>query len=141
MSDAVRPTWTVLAMIGIGGAIGTLLRYGASALLPGGADGFPWPTLLVNVVGCAAIGAFMVAINETGIAHPLLRPFVAVGVLGGMTTFSTYVVDAVHLVLAGRPWLAVLYLAGTMLLALAAVLAGVASTRSAIRLPAGARAS
>jgi CrcB protein len=53
--------------------------------------------------------------------HPLLRPFVGTGVLGGFTTFSTYAVDVERLVDGGRPGVALGYLALTVLAALAAV--------------------
>ena len=54
---------------------------------------FPWTTLLVNGVGCAVIGVFMVVITDVWAAHRLVRPFFGTGVLGGFTTFSTYAVD------------------------------------------------
>jgi len=124
-----RRRWDVLLVVGLGGAIGTLLRFAVSEALPHDAGQFPWSTLLVNVVGCVAIGALLVMITETAIPHRLLRPFVAVGVLGGLTTFSTYAVDAVDLARAGHPRLAVLYLVGTVLVCLAAVLAGAVGAR------------
>lgn len=123
----------MLAVVGLGGALGTLLRHGVSVWLPHAAGQVPWSTLLVNVVGCGVIGAFMVAITETAVSHRLLRPFVGVGVLGGLTTFSTYAVDVVELVLAGRPRLALGYLAGTVLATLAAVVLGVVGMRVMLR--------
>lgn len=125
--------WDVLAVVGLGGALGSLARYGVSVWLPPGGGRFPWSTLLVNVAGCAAIGALMAVIAETAVAHRLLRPFVGVGVLGGLTTFSTYAVDVAQLVVAGRPRLALAYLAATVAAALAAVALGLLGTRALLR--------
>jgi CrcB protein len=66
-------------------------------------------------------------------AHPLLRPFLATGVLGGYTTFSAYVVDTVHLARAGAPATALAYLFGTLAAALVATYAGVLGTRLLLR--------
>ncbi|MGH3451340.1 MAG: fluoride efflux transporter FluC [Haloechinothrix sp.] len=125
--------WDVLAVIGAGGALGTALRHGLSLWVPHSSGGFPLSTLLVNVIGCAAIGGFMVVITETTLTHRLLRPFLGVGVLGGFTTFSTYVVDVAQLVVEGQPWLALAYLVGTVLAALAAVAVGVLGMRGVLR--------
>jgi fluoride exporter len=121
--------WDVLAVVALGGAAGSLLRYGASVAWPAEAGAFPWTTLLINVVGCLAIGVLMFVITEVG-AHRLARPFLGVGVLGGFTTFSTYVTDALGLVLARSPGLAVLYLVVTVVTALGAVVAGVVGARA-----------
>jgi CrcB protein len=123
----------VLAVIGLGGALGALLRDRVSGVLPHAAGQLPWSTLLVNVVGCALIGVFMAVITERAVSHRLLRPFVGVGVLGGLTTFSTYAVDVVELVLAGRPRSALGYLARTVVAALAAVVLGVVGMRAVLR--------
>jgi CrcB protein len=123
-----RAPWDVLAVVAAGGALGSLLRYAASLAWPG-----PWSTLLVNVIGCVAIGVLMHMITELVTAHRLVRPFLGVGILGGFTTFSTYVADAVHLVLDHQPAVALGYLVGTVLSCLLAVLAGVGLTRLAAR--------
>lgn len=122
--------WDVLGVVALGGAIGSLLRYGASVMWP--TVTFPWATLLVNIIGCFAIGGLMFVIIEIG-AHRLARPFLGVGVLGGFTTFSTYVTDAARLVLAGHIVLAALYLAGTIFAALVAVMAGLLGARALAR--------
>lgn len=125
--------WDVLGVVAAGGAIGSLLRYAATLVLPNAAS-FPWSTLLVNIVGCFVIGVLMFVITEVVTAHRLVRPFVGVGILGGLTTFSTYVTDAVKLVAAGRPGLALSYLVITALASLAAVVAGLATARAFARI-------
>jgi CrcB protein len=86
-------------------------------------------TLLVNLSGCLLIGVLMVLITEVWTAHPLVRPFLGVGVLGGYTTFSSATVEVQELVTAGRPGLALAYLVGTAVAALLAVQLGVVVTR------------
>ncbi|MFB7634702.1 fluoride efflux transporter CrcB [Streptomyces sp. NPDC056149] len=124
--------WPVIGAVAVGGALGASARYGAGLLWPSARDAFPWTTLLVNVVGCALMGVLMVLITEVWSAHRLLRPFLGTGVLGGFTTFSTYAVDIQRLVGAGRLPLALAYLAGTLLAALAAVALAAATTRALV---------
>ena len=119
----------VLAVIAAGGVLGAEARYGAGALLPHAAGGWPWSTLLVNVSGCVLIGVLMVVITELREAHRLVRPFLGVGVLGGYTTFSTATVEALTLLSAGRPGAALGYLVATPALAVLACAGGVVTTR------------
>ena len=129
----------VLGTIALGGVLGAEARYGLSVVLPHAPGAWPWATLLTNVSGCLLIGVLMAVITDLVEPHRLVRPFLGVGVLGGYTTFSTYSTDLVQMLDAGRPLLALGYLAVTPLGALAAVWAGTALTRAAARL--GARRS
>ncbi|MFC4121018.1 fluoride efflux transporter CrcB [Nonomuraea zeae] len=124
-----EPLAPVLAVIAAGGALGALARYAVQSALPAGPVGFPWATFWINVSGCLLIAVLMVLITEVRRAHRLVRPFLGVGVLGGYTTFSTYAVDIQRLVTAGRAVPGLLYLAGTLAAALAAVAAGMWLTR------------
>ena len=127
------PTWPVLTVISVGGAFGALARYGLASAWPYAPGGFPWATFITNTSGCLLIGVLMVLITHVWSAHRLLRPFLGVGVLGGYTTFSTYVGEVQQLVVAGAARTALLYLVGTVAAALAAVASGVTITRLAIR--------
>ena len=122
----------ILSVISVGGVLGTLARYGLGVAFPHGAAGFPWATFAVNVAGCGLIGVLMVCIDQLG-AHRLVRPFLGVGVLGGFTTFSTYVVEVQEAVAAGAARLVLAYLSGTLAAAVVAVLAGSALTSTLIR--------
>ncbi|WP_438295624.1 fluoride efflux transporter CrcB [Streptomyces sp. HUAS TT7] len=122
----------VVAVVALGGAIGACARYGASLLWTTEPGSFPWTTLLVNGVGCAVIGVFMVMITDVWAAHRLVRPFFGTGILGGFTTFSTYAVDIQKFVTAGQPRTGLAYLALTLLVALAAVWSAVWLTRRAL---------
>ncbi|MFF8196181.1 fluoride efflux transporter CrcB [Streptomyces bobili] len=124
-----RAQGSIVAVVALGGAIGASARYGASLLWAASAGAFPWTILWINAVGCAAIGVFMVVITDVWAAHRLVRPFFGTGVLGGFTTFSTYAVDIQKLVDAGRARTGLLYLAATLLAALAAVWLAVTVTR------------
>ena len=86
----------------------------------------------MNVTGCGLIGVLMVCIDQFG-AHRLVRPFLGVGVLGGFTTFSTYIVKVQEAVAAGAARLAFAYLGGSLGATMAAVLAGSALTSTLIR--------
>ncbi|TMR88251.1 fluoride efflux transporter FluC [Nonomuraea basaltis] len=131
--------WPVLAAIAAGGALGALARYAVQTALPAAPGGFPWATFWINVSGCLLIGGLMVVITEVRRAHPLVRPFLGVGVLGWFTTFSAYVVDVLRVVGAGAPVTGLAYLVGTMVAALVAVAAGMWLTRRVTGAPAVAR--
>ncbi|MGI8576726.1 MAG: FluC/FEX family fluoride channel [Nocardioidaceae bacterium] len=125
----------VAAVIAVGGGLGSLARYGVSRWLSTDAGEFPWSTFLVNVVGCAVLGALMVFIVDVWRPGRYLRPFLAVGVLGGLTTFSTLALDARGLG-ADRAWLlANLYVFGSLLAGLLALWLGLASARVVTGIP------
>jgi fluoride exporter len=121
---------TLVAAVAVGGLIGAEARYGLGVALPHGPSQWPWATLLTNISGCFLIGVLMVVIIELVDAHPLARPLLAIGFLGGYTTFSTYTVDVVTLAHAGRWPLAVGYLVVTPVFAVLAAAAGAAATRT-----------
>ncbi|MER5305093.1 fluoride efflux transporter CrcB [Streptomyces lasiicapitis] len=136
MTDLRKPpdVRRVLTVVAVGGAAGAAARYGASLLWPDAPGTFPWTTFGVNAVGCALMGVLMVLITQarTTPVHPLVRPFLATGVLGGFTTFSTYAVDSERLLDGGRVRTGLMYLALTPLTALAAVWAATVLTRRAV---------
>lgn len=122
------PLPRVLPVVALGGALGALARYGVSVAVPHSPGSFPWSTLLVNATGCLLIG-LLLGWHDRSRRHALVRPFLAVGVLGGYTTFSTYVVDVENLFAAGRFGVAAVYLMATLVVALLAVWGGLLLTR------------
>ncbi|PZG46561.1 hypothetical protein C1I98_14395 [Spongiactinospora gelatinilytica] len=122
-----------LAAVAAGGAAGAVARYALAEAFPHPPGAFAWATFGINVSGCLLIGVLMVLITEVRRAHPLVRPFFGVGVLGGFTTFSAYIADLREALAAGHPLIAAAYLAGTLVAALAAVTAGVLLTRAVFR--------
>ena len=125
--------WPVLAAISAGGVLGAVARYGLQEAFPHPPGEFGWATFAVNVSGCLLIGVLMVLIGEVWTGRRLLRPFLGVGVLGGYTTFSTYVIDIQQAVTSGAARTGLAYLAATVAAAMAAVWAGAVVTRWAVR--------
>ncbi|MCY7340788.1 MAG: fluoride efflux transporter CrcB [Pseudonocardia sp.] len=120
-----------LAVVAAGGALGAAARYGIGVALPQGPGSFPLTTFLINVVGCLVLGGLVAVVGEWTRAHPLVRPFVVTGVLGGFTTFSAYTAEAQELLRAGRVATAGAYLAGTLLAAVTATWLGIRLARAA----------
>lgn len=85
-----------ILLVGTGGALGAVARYGVGLLLKS-ASGFPWATLSVNIVGSLLMGLVMGWLGrQTGVSEPM-RLFLAVGLLGGFTTFSAFSMELVTL--------------------------------------------
>lgn len=125
----VRSHADVLAVISAGGALGSLGRWGVGELLPWSGTTFPWATFMVNVSGALALGVLMVFVVDVWSTRRYVRPFVGVGLLGGWTTFSTYVLEARDLLAAGRPATAFVYVGGSLVAGLVAVWLGIAAAR------------
>lgn len=108
-------------LVMLGGALGSLMRYGVSIGMQSWlGSGFPWGTLLVNVLGSYAIGWVMRGWTM-GMVSDDLRWLIAVGVLGGFTTFSTFSYEALSLIQRAEPGKALLYVGLSMALSLGAV--------------------
>ena len=81
-----------LFFIGLGGFVGSVLRYWISGLVQDAAprNVFPIGTLAVNIVGCLTIGLLSELIDTRGFLSPDTRALVIIGLLGGFTTFSAF---------------------------------------------------
>ena len=117
----------------LGGALGALARWGVATALPHSPGGWPWATLLVNLTGCLLLGALAAALTARSPEPAWARPFLAVGVLGGYTTYSAFAVEAVGLVEAGAPVLAAGYVLVSVLGGVLAVAAGALAVRGRTR--------
>lgn len=124
--------WDVLAVISAGGALGSLARWGLGEAAGTSARAVPWATVVENVSGSLALGVLMVLVAEVRPGVRYLRPFAGVGVLGGWTTFSTYALDTRTLLAHDRLAAAVLYVAGSLVLGLVAVVVGLRVTRRVV---------
>lgn len=122
-----------MAAVGLGGAIGAILRYlVGSAFLQRFGPGFPWGTFAINVTGSFLIGMVaQFALTRSFGVTPMVRIFVATGVLGGYTTFSAFSLDTVVLVGDGAPSLALAYAAGSVVSGVIAAYLGQAVARLA----------
>lgn len=119
--------------IGIGGALGSMARHGVNRLVhqEWPLMRFPLSTVVVNVIGCAAIGILAgLVVTERLPMRPLWREFVFVGILGGFTTFSTFGLDTITLLRAGDASQAILNVVTHVVLGLGAVYAGLAFVES-----------
>ena len=118
-------------LVAVGGAIGSVLRYYVSQLaLRIAGPAFPWGTLTVNVVGCFIIGVFAEMIVRRFDASPELRLLLITGFLGGLTTFSSFSLDAISLCERGATVASAVYIAASVGLSLAAVIGGLALMRA-----------
>ena len=96
-------------LIGIGGMIGTLLRYWLSGVVARRyGETFPTGTIFVNMLGCFAAGAVFYLTEERFLVDPTLRTVVLIGLLGGFTTFSSFGLQTLTLLRDGELGLAVL---------------------------------
>jgi CrcB protein len=113
-------------LVGLGGAIGAMARYGAGVLFGWmGLIGFPWATLVVNVSGSFAMGLLIGYLAHTTPSNQSeLQLLLAVGVLGGFTTFSSFSLDAVALIERGQLGLAAGYILVSVLVAIGALFGG-----------------
>ncbi|WP_181707423.1 fluoride efflux transporter CrcB [Chthonobacter rhizosphaerae] len=121
-----------LLVVAVGGAAGSVCRYAvtlAAARVLG--PGFPWGTLVVNVVGSAAMGLLVgvLAARSDG-GSQAVRLLIATGFLGGFTTLSSFSLDAVMLYERGEGGAALIYVAASILLSLGGLVAGLALVRT-----------
>lgn len=115
-----------LIAIGVGGAIGAVLRFVISGIAYNVlGQNFPWGTLVVNMIGCFLIGLFSQLFEEIAIS-PNLRVLVLVGGLGAFTTFSTYALENVNLLRDGQFGIAFLDILASTALGLIFVFLGMA---------------
>ncbi|PPB80407.1 CrcB protein [Albidovulum inexpectatum] len=117
-----------LFQVALGGAIGASARYltnVAAMRLIG--SGFPWATATVNVVGSFLMGVIVVVLAHKDATR--LAPFLMTGLLGGFTTFSAFSLDALTLWERGEAALALIYVAGSVVVSLTAIVAGMSLAR------------
>jgi fluoride exporter len=114
-----------------GGAIGAGGRYLVNvACARCMASGFPWATLIVNVVGSVLMGLVVEAVTRRLGGSAEWRTFLATGILGGFTTFSAFSLDAANLMNRGDNALALAYVLGSVVLSILGLYAGLALART-----------
>ncbi|MFP3914424.1 MAG: fluoride efflux transporter FluC [Actinomycetota bacterium] len=102
------------ASVVVGGVLGTLARWWIGEVIPTAPGGFPWETLLVNVTGAFMLGLIGVVLIERVARIGHLRSFLAIGLLGSYTTFSTMALEGVQLIEARLLGLATGYWIATL---------------------------
>ncbi len=120
-----------VAIIALSGALGSVGRYvvsGWAYRIFG--EQFAYGTIAVNVIGCFALGVVMEMSLVTDLLSGTMRLAVTIGFLGAFTTFSTFGYETHQYMESGAWWLALLNVAGNVLLGIVAVWAGLAVGRS-----------
>ena len=115
--------------ITIAGACGALARYGLQAWIDPRSNGLPWGTFVINMSGAFLLGLVFTLTTERFSVEPWLRTALTVGFLGAYTTFSTLAFETVRL-LDGGEWVAAFFnMAGSAVLGVIAVTAGIMVAR------------
>lgn len=121
----------MLWIVATGGAIGASIRYIVMGKITGLlGSSFPYATLIINVSGSLLMGLLIGILARTSVATMELRAFLAIGVLGGYTTFSSFSLDFLTLFERGDLLPAFLYIASSVVLSLAAIFAGIYLVRA-----------
>jgi len=97
-----------IILIGLGGALGSVLRYLSILYFKGFA--YPWATLFVNILGSFIIGLIVALFLKNGNWPLSYRLFLATGICGGFTTFSSFSLENMELLNAGKFGLAMFYI-------------------------------
>ena len=115
-----------LFLAGVGGFIGSALRYAATGYVQqvSRSINFPYGTLAVNLIGCFLIGFLSQLAESRGVFTAESRTFVFIGILGGFTTFSAFGNETMNLWREGQNSLALANVAAHLVLGLGAVWVG-----------------
>ena len=118
-------------LVAVGGALGSVARYGAGVLVGKAWDSaFPLGTMLINIAGSLAMGLFIGYLARTTPSWQAdARLFVAVGIFGGFTTFSSFSLDAISMLERGEVAQAGVYVVGSVLIGIAALYGGLVVMR------------
>ncbi len=100
-----------LILVAMGGAIGSMARFGISSLVVKQVNpvNFPWGTFSVNILGCMLAGVFLLVAESMQSISQEARLFVVTGLLGGFTTFSAFGIETLGLLRRGEMLIAISY--------------------------------
>ena len=118
------------ALVFVGGGLGALARWGAAVGLSAAGVSAIWPTLVVNVVGCFLMGLVQTRALELAGLDERARVFITTGLLGGLTTYSTFAWEATQLAASGELGRSAGYALLTTLACASAAWGGVVVARS-----------
>ena len=116
----------MIAYITLGGILGTLARYLIQGVLQTRAGTFPTGTLAINIAGSFLLGFIIRFATGSAVISPELRGGLTIGFCGAFTTMSTFSYESIRLLGDAEYAYAALYMGGTILGCLAAVIAGTA---------------
>jgi fluoride exporter len=130
VASVLRRLDVALAVL-LGGCAGGAARYATVRAWPTGSSGFPWSTLVVNLVGAAVLGVLIVLAGAVWRSR-YARPLLGTGLCGAFTTFSAVVVDVDRLLARGDAGIALGYLAASFLGGLVTAVAGIVAARALV---------
>ena len=110
--------------VGAGSFIGGIARYLVSLAMKGISKGFPWATVLVNLIGCLIIGLLWGFLSRNASESTSWGLFLTVGLCGGFTTFSTFSKEALTMLQTGQIWGFASYIVLSILAGIALVALG-----------------
>jgi len=118
-------------LVAVGGALGSMARYGTGVLMgKAWSSSFPLGTMLINIAGSLAMGLFIgYLVRTTPSWQADARLFVAVGVFGGFTTFSSFSLDAISMLERGEIGPALLYVLVSVIVGFATLYGGLVLVR------------
>jgi CrcB protein len=119
-------------VVGLGAAIGGMARLLVTQLVVSraGAPYAPWATLFINVSGSFLIGLVIEVASTRAGFPPAWRSFLATGILGGYTTFSTFSLEAISLGVGSSALLSTGYVLGSVVLGIVAAFGGIVTARA-----------
>lgn len=130
MTSMASAPWANVVCVALGGALGSVLRYALGQWTAARwGDVFPWGTLSVNLFGSLVVGVLW-GIGPSVSASPLMRALLLSGLLGGFTTFSSFMFDNVRLWESGRSGTALMNLLAQNLVGLGLLWLGMTLTRA-----------
>ena len=113
-------------IVGLGGAAGSMLRYGVQKIFPVQATAtFPTGTLLVNVAGCFLIGILWAMVSRSLTWNEEMKLLLMTGFCGGFTTFSAFTLEGIGLLKENRTALFIIYLTASVAGGLLATFVGI----------------
>jgi CrcB protein len=136
-SGGSRPDLHLAVVVAAGGVVGSLARWAVVEAVPWRPPSLPVATLTVNLLGCLVIGVLLTWWTEGMPPAWWVRPFAAVGVVGGFTTFSTFAVEGVRLLDAGAVAMALSYTVGSVVAGLLLVQVGAYGARRTLGVAGG----
>lgn len=126
----IQTSLPILLAVAVGGSLGAIGRYLVGVwVIQRFVVYFPLATLLVNALGALLIGVLFVFISERALLSENLRPLLVVGLLGSLTTFSTFSLEVVNMLQQGAMFTAMAYIIGSVILCVSLTWLGMALAR------------
>ena len=111
-------------LVALGGALGSMVRYGVGLAFPLEPGRWPWATFTVNLVGCLLIGGLWALNERFSVLTPAMRQLLMIGFLGGFTTFSAFGLEALTMWRNGQTGMMLVYLFTSSSLGIVSALLG-----------------